>query len=86
MACLMQSGLFCLGQPLAIFPSFRGVDGWLQGVNHNIPKNLHYLLTACRLKGHPWIGAEDRSMLDVEGAELLLVGASRNDPAGTVRV
>ena len=35
-----------------------------------------------RLEGHAWIGVDDGSMLDVEGAELLLVGAGADDVVG----
>lgn len=37
-----------------------------------------------RLKGHAWIGAEDGSMLDVVGAELLLVGAGSGNETGAL--
>lgn len=35
-----------------------------------------------KFQGRAWIGVDDRSLLDVAGTELLLVGA-KDDPVGT---
>ena len=46
------------------------------------PTNALAPMRIIRLEGHAWIGVDDGSMLDVEGAELLLVGAGADDVVG----
>lgn len=68
--------------PLDIVLPDNGMHPTTARINTSPPSTV----TPQRLKGHAWIGAEDGSMLDVVGAELLLVGAGSGNETGAVCV